>query len=77
MADKWIPVVDADRCTGCGRCVDACSPKSLGLVDGIAVLAHPDTCGSEEHCIAPCQDDAIHMVWMPMEGELSVGRWRK
>lgn len=77
MAEKWVPVIDPGRCTGCNRCVEACGPKSLELVDGIAVLAHPDTCGSEEHCIAPCQEGAIHMAWLPINGELSVGQWRR
>lgn len=77
MAYKWVPVIQKDRCTGCGLCVEVCGPKSLEVVDGAAVLARPDTCGSEEHCIAPCQDDAIHMAWVPIHGDLSVGRWRK
>lgn len=76
MVEKWVPMIDPARCTGCKRCVEACGPKSLELVNGVAVLVRPDTCGSEEHCIAPCQDDAIHMAWVPMEADLGVGRWR-
>lgn len=72
---KWMPVVLADRCTGCGLCVDACGPRSLAMVDGIAVLAFPDTCGSEEHCISACRDEAIQMEWLPFSGTRTVGRW--
>jgi len=72
---KWMPVIVVDWCTGCGLCVDACGPKSLGMVDGIAVLSLPDTCGSEEHCIAACRDEAIHMAWLPFSGDRTVGRW--
>ena len=25
------PVIDADRCTGCGDCIDACPTKALSL----------------------------------------------
>jgi NAD-dependent dihydropyrimidine dehydrogenase PreA subunit len=46
-------------------------------VDGIAVLARPKTCGSEEHCIEVCADDAIRMAWVPMTGHDAVGRWRR
>ena len=46
------------------------------MADGIAVLAYPDTCGSEEHCLAACQDDAIQMTWLPFSGNETVGRWR-
>ena len=47
MAYKWMPVVLAEQCKGGGLCVDACRPESLTMVDGIAVLAFPETCGSE------------------------------
>jgi hypothetical protein len=45
------------------------------MMDGIAALAFPDTCGSEEHCISVCRDDAIHMAWLPFSGGRSVGKW--
>ncbi len=72
---KWIPVVDEELCTGCAACVEACGPKSLALVDRLAVLAQPDTCGSEEHCIAPCPTAAIRMVWSEVRGDTSRGKW--
>jgi len=46
-------------------------------MDGIAALAIPDTCGSAEHCISVCRDDAIHMAWLPFSGGRSVGKWSK
>lgn len=76
MSYKWMPVVSAERCTGCGLCVDACGPRSLDMANGIANLLYPDTCGSEEHCIAACRDDAIEMVWLPFSGNVNVGRWK-
>jgi ferredoxin len=45
------------------------------MVEGIAVLAFPDTCGSEEHCISACPEDAIQMDWLPFSGDRAVGRW--
>ncbi len=74
MTYKWMAIILADRCTGCGLCMDGCGPKSLAMLDGIAVLAFPDTCGSEEHCISACRDEAIQMAWLPFSGD-SVGRW--
>lgn len=76
LASKWMPIILPDRCTGCGLCVLACGPQCLELVGGVAVLAHPDHCGSEEHCIAVCRDDAIHMRWIPTEGNWGGGKWR-
>lgn len=75
MAYKWMPIIIEEQCTGCGLCVDACGPKSLTMEDGIAVLAFPETCGSEEHCISACPEDAIQMAWLPFSGDKSVGQW--
>lgn len=75
MAGKWMPMIVEERCTGCGLCVEACGPRSLAMADGIAVLAFADTCGSEEHCISACADDAIQMAWLPFSGDQGVGRW--
>ncbi|MBI2950006.1 MAG: 4Fe-4S binding protein [Verrucomicrobia bacterium] len=71
-----MPVVDEDLCTGCAACVEACGPKSLEIVDRVAVLVRPDTCGSEEHCIAPCPTTAIQMAWVEMDGDKNRGKWR-
>lgn len=76
MAVKWMPEILEGLCTGCGLCVEACGPKSLAMSGGKATLAYPDTCGSEEHCISACQEDAIRMVWVPFSGNAAVGQWR-
>ena len=72
---KWLPVIDEEACTGCGLCVEACGPNCLGVVADIAMLLNAGTCGSEEHCIAVCPEDAIHMQWIPMNGDQDVGKW--
>ena len=73
---KWVPVVEEDLCTGCGVCIEACGPACLEFFDGVAILARPDACGSEEHCIASCPEECIYMDWMPMQGDHSVGKWK-
>lgn len=75
VAFKWVPVVDIDYCTGCGECVDACGPQCLEIVNNVAVLIRADICGSEEHCIEPCPEDAIHMEWAEIWGDERVGKW--
>ena len=47
------------------------------MVNGVAELTEPETCGSEEHCITECRDDAIQMAWVPMEGDPAIGQWRR
>jgi Na+-translocating ferredoxin:NAD+ oxidoreductase RNF subunit RnfB len=73
---KWMPAVDEDLCIGRAASVEACGPKSLELQDRVAVLARPDTCGSEEHCISPCPAAAIQMRWMATTGDKTHGKWR-
>ena len=73
---KWLPVIEETLCTGCGVCVEACGPRSLTLVEKVAMLSSPDSCGSEEHCIAPCPDEAIYMDWIHHEGNPLQGKWR-
>ena len=72
---KWLPVIDGEQCIGCSRCVVACGPKSLEMIDSVAVLARLDTCGSEEHCIGPCPVEAISMAWVEAEGDRLRGKW--
>ena len=75
--DKWLPVIELDACTGCVSCVDECTPGSLEIRDGVAVLTNADTCASDEHCVAACPTDAIMMDWTSAEGDRSTGRWRE
>ena len=71
---KWLPVIDEELCTGCGLCVEACSPKCLSIVYRVAMLMCNTTCGSEGHCSAACPEDAIHMQWIPM-WNMNLGKW--
>jgi ferredoxin len=72
---KWLPIVDAELCTGCGLCVEVCGPKSLEVMQQVVVLARRNTCGSEGHCIPACPEDAIRMEWVEMQGDRTRGKW--
>ena len=76
LTHKWMPVINEDKCSGCGLCVSACGPACLGMDSALAVLTLPEVCGSEEHCIGVCADDAILMAWLPWVGDTSRGKWR-
>jgi len=73
---KWLPAIVEEFCTGCGLCVAACGPACLETQNRVAALERPSDCGSEEHCISACPEEAIHMVWLPAEGDPSIGLWR-
>ncbi len=55
-----VAVVDADKCTGCETCVDACPSEAIHMEDGIAVV-DADLCVDCEACVDECPAEAIHM----------------
>lgn len=70
---KALPVVQPERCTGCGRCVAICPPHVLWLEAAgprgwgpkQAVLHNPPACTGCAHCAVACPFDAIAMVREP------------
>ena len=61
-----LPVIDPDRCTGCGWCVAACPPHVLSLHprSGVKISALDDAggCTGCALCAVRCPFDAIAMV---------------
>lgn len=75
QACKWVPVVDTDLCVACGLCTVGCDVDCLKLVNDVPVLVESDACTSCGDCIEWCQDAAIRMTWVPMDGDAAAGRW--
>ena len=65
VAPARLPVVDPDRCTGCGRCVAACDPRVLSLETVAwrkrAVLDDAASCTGCSLCAVRCPFGAIRM----------------
>ena len=74
---KWVPIIFEDFCTGCGRCIESCTPRCLEMVGKIPSLTQPNICGSDEHCVHACPQGAIRMSWVPMTGCKDIGLWHK
>jgi len=53
------PVIDADLCTNCGRCVAVCSLDVLVAGDECPVPEGPAPCFACGHCVAVCPTGAI------------------
>ena len=57
------PIIDTDRCIGCGSCVAACVERGvLGLVNMKSTLLQPDHCVGHGLCEIACPVGAITLV---------------
>jgi MinD superfamily P-loop ATPase len=61
------PVLDTDKCSGCGACAEACNYNALAVVNG-KVLVFNELCHSCGACSFVCPEDALS------EHEAEIGR---
>jgi len=56
---RKIIKIDADKCSGCGLCADACHEGAIAMVDGVAKLIRDDYCDGLGNCLPVCPTGAI------------------
>ena len=49
-----MPVVDREKCNGCGLCVSVCTCNALVLVDNVIIVIETEECGWCTQCEAVC-----------------------
>lgn len=54
-----MPVVDREKCNGCGLCVSVCICEALVMVDDIITVLETEACGWCTECEAVCPTGAI------------------
>lgn len=52
-------IIDHEKCTGCGECVDTCPAEVLEMQDDKAVVINEDECLECESCVEVCESEAI------------------
>lgn len=54
-------MVQADRCTGCGECVEVCPNKAVAIRDGVAVIDKEECTGCGV-CVDECPKEAMTLA---------------
>jgi len=56
---RKIIKIDAEKCSGCGLCAQACHEAAIAIVDGKARLLREDFCDGLGNCLPVCPTGAI------------------
>ena len=54
-----MPMVDIQKCNGCGLCISVCLCQALVLVNNIVTVLDTEDCGWCAECEAVCPTGAI------------------
>ncbi len=54
-------VVNTQRCTGCGECVEVCPCEAVELIDAVAEVLE-ENCTECVACVDECSEEAIELV---------------
>ena len=59
---RRIVVIDEEKCSGCGKCAEACHENAIGMINGKARLLRDDYCDGLGDCLPACPAGAISFV---------------
>ncbi len=53
-----VPVIDAGKCTACGKCAEVCEYNAIAVLK--TAMVFPELCHGCGGCMPVCPEDAIH-----------------
>ncbi|MBT8764036.1 FAD-dependent oxidoreductase [Desulfohalobiaceae bacterium Ax17] len=62
MGENGVPVIDQEKCTGCGKCVRTCPQNVLELTSALSMLFRFNR---GDDCLAPCQQACPAQIDIP------------
>ena len=63
VADRIVPTIDLERCTGCGLCVEYCPTAAAKMVDERPMITRPQACSYCGICEDMCPAGAVALVY--------------
>ena len=54
-----MPLINIEKCNGCGLCVSVCHCNALVIVNQIVTIVETEECGWCTECEAVCPNEAI------------------
>lgn len=56
------PIINADECSACGICVDACPQEVLEIVNDVATVVNEEACIACGDCVEECPMGSIEEI---------------
>ena len=59
MNDIPVPVIDPEKCNGCGLCISVCHCRALIMIDNVVTIIESEGCDWCTECEAVCPTEAL------------------
>lgn len=64
MTDRALPIIDSNKCTLCGNCVELCPEGVYEFRNGVLVIHNPQACSYCGTCEEICPEGAVRLEYI-------------